>query len=178
MAYHKYSYDIFGQVGKDGSHHFFGELWKHKNNRFSHSHSFLGWYNGSPVSLMTCYPQTFVEKLVNPTLWQLIRIGRLRFIGHLLTHLSNFYYFTHMESSADDFYIATLAVLPEYRSKGVGAKMLKFARNLAKERGFRYCSLHVSADNGKGLRFYENNGFKKANSYEAAPAYYRMVYPL
>ena len=178
MAYHKYSYDIFGKVGEAGSHHFFSELWKHKNNRFSHSYSYLGRHNETPVSLMTCYPQPFVERLITPTLWQLIRIGKLRFIGHLLSHLSNFYYFSQMESNSDDFYVATLAVLPEYRSKGVGAKMLEFARDLAKEKGFKRYSLHVSADNSRGLKFYEKNGFKKANSHEESPAYYRMIYTI
>jgi len=179
MAYHKYAYDIFGQVGQAGALDHFRKLWVHGHNRFGYRYSYIAKSDNKMVALMTCYPSTLITKLVGPTIWQLISIGKATFICHFIFHLRNFYYFSiGAEADPTEFYVATLSVLPEYRGLGIGAEMLRYARNLAREQAFKRCTLHVSAENEGGIRFYERNGFTKSPPVEAQASYFRMVYSI
>ena len=138
MAYHRYSYDIFGQVGKHAAIDHYKKLWQHGDNRFGYRFSYIAKVGNKPVGLMTGYPAPLIKKLVSPTIRQLIRIGKFSFIRHFITHLTNFYYFaSNQECQKDEFYVATLSVLPEYRSLGIGAEMLRHARKLTREQNLR-----------------------------------------
>jgi ribosomal protein S18 acetylase RimI-like enzyme len=131
-----------------------------EENRFSYQYSYIAKINSKPVGLMTCYPGNLSKKLVYPIIQSAIMIGKAHFIWHIVTHLKYFYYFAStVEAYSDEFYIGTLAVLPEYRSHGIGAKMIEFMKMTAKARGFAIYSLLVEADNMGGICFYERNGF-------------------
>ena len=176
MAYHKFSYDIFGHIGEEAAHKYYRLLWLHGYNRFGYQYSYLAKTDNKPVGLMTCYPAPLIKKLVIPTFRQLIYIGKGKFLLHFITHLNNFYYFaSNQETYPDEFYIATLSVLPEYRGMGIGAELLEYARKLTREQSLRRCILHVNAENEKGIRFYERNGFTKAKPVEKQASYFRMV---
>ena len=178
MAYHKYSYDLFGQVGETSAVNHYQKLWLHGNNRFGYNYSYLAKVKGETIALMTCYPSNLTKSLVGPTIWQLARVGGLQFILHFFTHLSNFYYFSsNTDLSPDELYVATLAVAPEYRGLGIGAEMLRYARKLTREQELKRCTLHVSAKNENGIRFYERNGFTKSKPTGGAN-YFRMVYSI
>lgn len=177
MAYHRFSYDIFGQVGEYAAHDYFRKLWRHGRNRFGCDYSFIAKLDDEPVGLMTCYPSSLIMKLVGPTIRQIFLIGGVRFIWHFLTHLGNFYHFaSNQDCQPNELYVATLSVLPEYRRMGVGAEMLRFARRTTLEQGLKRCALHVNAENADGIRFYERNGFTKAPPIEHRATYFRMVY--
>lgn len=60
------------------------------------------------------------------------------------------------------FYICALALLPGYRGRGVGTKMLSIARKQAYERRFGTLSLLVFEQNERAVRLYERNGFEVA----------------
>jgi [ribosomal protein S18]-alanine N-acetyltransferase len=53
-----------------------------------------------------------------------------------------------------------MALLPEYRGKGIGTVLLEKILTVAKELGFEQVSLSVDPDN-PALRLYERVGFKK-----------------
>jgi len=173
LAYHKYSYDIFGNIGQDAAIGRFKQLWIRKNNRFSYQHSFVATLNGKTVGLITCYKAQSIKKLVYPTLWQLFCIGKLQFICHLLANLNNFYYFSKTSDILpNELYIATLAVSPEHRRKGIATELLNRARQLAKYEGLT-CTLHVSAENKRAVALYETTGFMKKLS--TSKSYYKMI---
>jgi ribosomal protein S18 acetylase RimI-like enzyme len=60
------------------------------------------------------------------------------------------------------FYICALALLPSFRGRGLGTKMLSIARKQARERGFGTLSLLVFEQNEGAVRLYERNGFEVA----------------
>jgi hypothetical protein len=67
--------------------------------------------DGKLAGLMTCYPGSFCKKLVMPTVFRLITIGKNNFLWHVLTHINIFYHFARtVEAMDDEFYIGTLAV--------------------------------------------------------------------
>jgi ribosomal protein S18 acetylase RimI-like enzyme len=67
------------------------------------------------------------------------------------------------------FYICALALLPNFRGRGAGTKMLSIAREQAHQRGFDTLSLLVFEQNEGALRLYERNGFKVAGRAPVVP---------
>jgi ribosomal protein S18 acetylase RimI-like enzyme len=67
------------------------------------------------------------------------------------------------------FYICALALLPGFRGRGVGTKMLSIAREQAHARGFDTLSLLVFEQNEGALRLYERNGFEVAGRAPVVP---------
>ncbi|CAN0485030.1 unnamed protein product, partial [Phaeothamnion confervicola] len=65
--------------------------------------------------------------------------------------------------------------LAAYRSRGVGAKMLRLAlANLERYPQLREIYLHVQTSNGEALRFYERFGFERG---ELILNYYKRIEP-
>jgi ribosomal protein S18 acetylase RimI-like enzyme len=176
MAYKDFSYEMLGCKNETEVLKYFKELWILKNNRFSYEYSYMVKVDEKLTGLMTCYSGKFCKKLVTPTAFHLIKIGKFNFLWHILTHINYFYHFVFTTEAMEDvFYIGTLAVLPEYRSYGIGSKMIGFMRTLAEKQGFNKCSLLVEGDNMNGLGFYEKNGFEKVMYSEKPHTYYRVV---
>ena len=57
------------------------------------------------------------------------------------------------------YYISGIAVFPAHRGKGLGAQMLKIAKEKARESGCSEVSLLVFQQNEEAVRLYERNGF-------------------
>jgi len=56
-------------------------------------------------------------------------------------------------------WIMDIAVLPEWRAKGVGRELLKAAEDYCYEQGIPYLGLAVSSHNVRALHLYEQFGF-------------------
>ncbi|SVE45166.1 uncharacterized protein METZ01_LOCUS498020 [marine metagenome] len=54
-------------------------------------------------------------------------------------------------------------VLPEYRNRGIGSKLLSYALNFAKKRGCQRITLLTDDDNQDSQRFYLKNGFSRSS---------------
>ena len=176
MAYKDFAYEMFGAKNENGILEYFRKLWILKRDRFSYKYSYMVKIHEKTVGLMTCYPGIFCKKLLIPTILHLIKIGKINFLWHILTYINYFYYFTYTtEAMEDEFYIGTLAVLPEYRNYGIGSKIISFMKILAEKQGVNKCSLLVEGNNMDGIRFYEKNGFKKITYSDKPRAYYRVL---
>lgn len=60
----------------------------------------------------------------------------------------------------DTFYISDLYVLPAYRGKGIGKKLVEFAERIKKEKGLNKLIVNVDK-NSNSIRFYNKLGFKR-----------------
>jgi ribosomal protein S18 acetylase RimI-like enzyme len=67
------------------------------------------------------------------------------------------------------FYVCALALLPRFRSRGLGTKMLSIAREQAHERGFDTLSLLVFEQNEGAVGLYERNGFEVVDRAQVVP---------
>ncbi len=61
----------------------------------------------------------------------------------------------------DEGYITNVAVLPNYRKKGVGTALLKKVFGLARELSLSFVSLEVRESNNSAISLYEKLGFKE-----------------
>jgi ribosomal protein S18 acetylase RimI-like enzyme len=176
MAYKDFAYDMLGVKTEEKVLHYFKSLWIIENNRFSYEYSYLVERNSKPVGLITCYPGKYVKKLIMPTINHIIKLGGIQFLWYVFTHINYYYHFAFtVEAYDDEFYIGTLAVLPEYRNYGIGSELIKFAITQAASEKMSKCSLLVAGNNDAGIRFYEKNGFEKAFYGKNPTPYYRMV---
>ena len=57
-------------------------------------------------------------------------------------------------------YVTNVAVLPQYRCRGIGARLVREAVCGAKERGCTFLSLEVRVGNEAAIRLYERLGFR------------------
>lgn len=64
------------------------------------------------------------------------------------------------ETDSSEFYIDTLAVLPEHRGKGVASALLRAAIDRARKTG-KPAGLLVDKDNSRARRLYEKIGFRQ-----------------
>ncbi len=55
--------------------------------------------------------------------------------------------------------LLSICVLPEYRGMGVAQKLLENYEAVLTDRNMELCLLAVSVENGRGIRFYERNGY-------------------
>ena len=53
-----------------------------------------------------------------------------------------------------------IVVLPEYRSQGIGRRLIAFAEQMARERGFREVCLGVNIENARARSLYERLGYR------------------
>ena len=176
MAYKDLSYEIFGTCDDEKIIEKYSALWLFEDDRFSYHYSYIAKVDNNPVGLMTCYSPGLTKELIYPTIRHMVKTCGIRIIWHIITNLNYFYRFAKTkEAEPDEFYIGTLAVLPEYRGNGIGVKLLDYARTLAKEQGFNKCSLLVEGVYEDGIRFYERNGFKKVFHSTKPREYYKVL---
>lgn len=67
------------------------------------------------------------------------------------------------ETTAGEFYLDSLAVLPQYRGCGVGTKLLQSMRGRAFDAGFKRVGLLVDVDNPSAEALYSSLGFRRVN---------------
>ena len=64
------------------------------------------------------------------------------------------------ETDGSEFYLDTLAVLPEYRGRGIASALLKASIEKARKMG-KPAGLLVDKDNTRARRLYESIGFEQ-----------------
>lgn len=83
------------------------------------------------------------------------------------------------ETEAGEYYIDSLAVLPEYRGHGIAKQLLKAQIEHAKLQGFDKATLLVDPDNPPALHLYESLGFRYyKDCYAFGMIFAKMALPL
>ena len=57
-------------------------------------------------------------------------------------------------------YVANLGVREDYRSKGVGTKLIEWQKEIAISKGYKLMSLDVATHNRQAQKLYERLGFQ------------------
>jgi len=142
------------------------ELFAHSGNRFSYQCARLAkTINGDVVGMILAYPCSDTVSLHLIMGRQLIPMYGVRdsflFLRNaLLLVLSVFSPSQSMACRRDEYYISTLAVLPEFQGMGIGTMLLSYTEDEARRAGFAKCSLGVDIDNGRAVRLYKHLGYK------------------
>lgn len=128
----------------------FKELAARDDSQYSYKNAIVAEFDGKPAGAIIGYDGARLHELRRP-LFELMekRIGRTVEIED--------------ETSAGEFYADSLAVLPEYRGRGVGRALLADVCRRAFENGFCKVGLLVDVTNPKAEAMYASLGFRRVN---------------
>lgn len=114
--------------------------------------------DGSPAAMMLGYNWRAKRKYDLPTGYQVLTGLKFSIVDKLpamLRCLGNI-----GVVNSHEFFISNLAVIPEFRSAGLGKMLLDEAERLALECGAKYISIEVEQVNGVALKLYQKSGFQ------------------
>lgn len=142
----------------ENPHNILKKLFTQKHNRFSFQYADILEVDGETAGLLLAYPWWKMTFLAMLTVFQLARECGFSWAKTMLKDVRSF--LGAKEASPDEFYINSIAVLPEFSGKGVGSKLLAHAEEKSKKSGLRKCSLTVDIENHTAIRLYEKFGYK------------------
>jgi ribosomal protein S18 acetylase RimI-like enzyme len=133
-------------------------LYRFEGNRYSWSKTDIAEWDGESVGMIISFPgkETLHRNLAT---------------GSGLLKLCNFFDVLRLavralsmggglETKRDEYYIANLAVLPQYQGRGIGSGLLLHAEEKAKKAGIQKCSLIVDTEKPAARRLYEHRGYQ------------------
>lgn len=149
-------------------------LYQRSGNRFSGEYSTAATDAGRLVGILLSYPARDMPGLDGNMAKQLLPIygvaGFLRFVTRALPLA-----FVR-EAYAGEYFINSLAVIPEMRGQGVGTRLLACAEEKARAAGCAACALSVAIDNDGARRLYERVGYHKEATHRIGNVgFHRMV---
>ncbi|PYE50337.1 GNAT family N-acetyltransferase [Paenibacillus barcinonensis] len=154
----------------------FQQLWRARNNRFSHEYAYEAVREGKTLGMIMCYPTTLMNRLAMPTFSQLFNLHKWNLIGYNLRNWKECYtMLTLKEGENDEYHIGTIATLPESRGLGLGTELILHAEKQAVLQGFAKSSLTVKQENAGAIKLYERLGYQKVGEIiKPAVSMYRM----
>ena len=138
-------------LASDERHEFynvFKELAGRENTQYSYRNVLVAEVGDKPVGAIVGYDGARLQELRAP-IYELI----FKQTGTVVD--------IEDETEAGEFYLDSLAVLPEYRSCGVGRMLLCAMRDMAIEAGHEKVGLIVDFDNPRAEALYNSLGFER-----------------
>lgn len=128
----------------------FVELAGREVSQYSYRNALVGEVNGVAAGAVVGYDGALLQRLRKPLLDMIAeRIGEVPFIED--------------ETAAGEFYVDSLAILPQFRGLGVGRCLLAAMRDNAFAAGFSHVGLLVDVENPRAEALYSSLGFKRVN---------------
>lgn len=155
-----------------------------QRHRFSYEYCWMAELNGRVAGLLLGFPGREISHLDAALAGPTLGLYGLRGLARLLWR--SWPLVGHREAELDEFYIAHLATLPDFRCRGVGGALLAHAERLCREAGLEKCSLMVDLENENARRLYEARGYRAVETVSTEfirrrlrfKGYARMVKPL
>lgn len=140
-------------LGGDESHPFF-DLFTHLAGRddtqYSYRNALVAEVDGVPAGAVVGYDGARVHELRRP-------------MEEILKGIHGDDFKLEEETSAGEFYLDSVAVLPQFRGLGVGQILVGKLRDYAFASGFDKMGLLVDFDNPRAEELYSSLGFKRVN---------------
>ena len=148
-------------------------------NRLSYRHAWILELEDMPAGILVAYPGSDVHRLDLETGLSLAGWFRLPSLARLVWRALSI---PGKEALPGEYYLSNVAVLPGFQGRGLGARLLAFAEEQARELQITRCSLCVDMDNTSARRLYERTGyhvchaqFYRQAAERAGKGYFRMV---
>lgn len=151
-----------------------------EKNRFSWKVMEIAEWNGKPVGILVSYPGwEFSDRELA------IGVGLFKVSGFwdaMRLSVRALSIASGVETLRNEYYLAHMAVSPDFQGRGIGTGLLAHAEIKAQQIGLYKCSLIVDTENLSALRLYQRSGyqvvFTKTYSGKVAQAhtgYHRML---
>jgi ribosomal protein S18 acetylase RimI-like enzyme len=128
-----------------------------KGNRFSYQFAHIARWEGELAGLLLSFPGRDVERLSLACRHSIFRLYDVRILAKLIWR--GMVIGHNREAEKDEFLVAHVAVLEQFRRKGIATALLEKAALLAKEEGFSRVALEVEIGNVAAIECYQRFGF-------------------
>jgi ribosomal protein S18 acetylase RimI-like enzyme len=133
-------------------------LYKFETNRYSWSRTDIAEWDGEAVGMIISFPG--VEALYRDIATGFGLFKLCNFFDVMRLAVRALSIASGIETKRDEYYIANLAVLPQYQGRGIGSGLLAHVEGKAKKAGLRKCSLIVDTEKPAARRLYERSGYQ------------------
>ena len=145
-------------IGEEGSKHYCGdnhqsvleEIARLENSQYSYKNTIVAEVDGMPAGAAVAYDGAKLHYLRKATLEVILK--------HTEKEMQ-----IADETDASEFYLDSLAVLPEYRSRGIGAQLILAVKEIALNEYGKNLGLLVDFENPDAERLYKSVGFERMN---------------
>ena len=118
--------------------------------------------DGRVVGICSALAGHEVRRRLRSTIWSVFRvygiIGMFRLSGRLSALRRG-----SPEVPEDDYQVVNVAVMPEFRNRGIGRALLESAHRTAAVAGAARCSLTVIIENSDAQRLYDSLGYRSVD---------------
>jgi len=129
-----------------------------EGNRFSKGIADVAEWGGQPAGMLVSFPgREFNRREL------FIGLGLLKLCGLrdvLCLSVPALSIANGIETRRDEYYLANMAVSPEFQGRGIGSALLANAEQQARQAGLKMCSLIVDIENPSARRLYERCGYR------------------
>ncbi len=132
-------------------------LFKEEKNLFSYRHTFFAFLDGSIAGLVLSYSRKEIEREARNTGRLFLKYYGLPLIFKLLSLKKMDSILGDLENN--DYYVSHLAVLEEYRRRGVGKGLLAHIEQIARQNSFTRVKLDVESENLPAIKMYKKAGY-------------------
>jgi len=133
-------------------------LFELRHNVFSYQLADALILEDEPVGVLVSTSWRAMRRLHLPTALQIARTGGIRTLLRLLVRSAPFA--RAEEAEDDEYFIAHIALLPGFRSRGLGALLIRHAEAKARQAGCIGLALTVASDNPRAISFYRRLEFE------------------
>jgi len=121
---------------------------RREDTLYSWRNATIALYDGVPAGLMVAYDGARYRSMRDIT-FPMIRM----YVGDDYRNMDD-------EACAGEYYLDSLAVLPEYRNKGIASALIQEMFRQRDEAGIPLATIAVDPDNDTAYRLYTRNGFR------------------
>ena len=121
---------------------------RREDTLYSWRNATIALYDGVPAGLMVAYDGARYRSMRDIT-FPMIRM----YVGDDYRNMDD-------EACAGEYYLDSLAVLPEYRNKGIASALIQEMFSQRDEAGIPLATIAVDPDNDTAYRLYTRNGFR------------------
>lgn len=140
------------------AHRVLSRLFQRRANLFSHEFAEYAQVDGDAAGLLLSYPARTMTTLEPRTVLQYFGAAGVANTARMVWR--SFPLQSIAEAAPDEYFLAHLAVLPEFEGRGLGRRMLQRAVDKARLAGLPKIALTVDAANERAIRLYGRAGFE------------------
>jgi len=130
---------------------------RYPTNRFSYRFSYIALVDGKIAGLLLVLAGKSMPAVLTATSFQMFKVYKMKEVFQFLKRAIILR--DEEDVRRDEMYIAHLAVVAQYRRRGIGQVLLDLAEKCARESGLKKLSLMAELDNTPAISLYQKYGY-------------------
>jgi GNAT superfamily N-acetyltransferase len=153
---------IYGLDDRNRAVQALGQMFTFSDNRFSYKKTVIAEVEGQPAGMLLAFPGRELSQLERSLLREMPAIYPLKDLLRLAWRYLPMLPGT--EAEKDEYYIAHVAVLPQYQGLGIARNLMALAEKQCHQAGLEKCSLCVDFGHDTARQLYLKLGYQIVKS--------------